>query len=137
MRGFENRFGTKKEKAKKIDSPFKKKSIFFDLPYWCHNPLRHNLDAMHIEKIVCDNILGTLLNIGGKSKDHVNARFDLQEMGIRKALHPVLSADGKHIEIQAAIFDMTKKEKEVFCSVLKNAKLPYSSAYKIGRFVHE
>ena len=49
---------------------------------------------MHIEKNVCDNILGTLLNIGGKSKDHVNARLDLQEIGIRKELHPSLSADG-------------------------------------------
>ena len=137
LRGFENQFGKKKKKQKKVKSPFKKKSIFFDLPYWSHNPLRHNLDAMHIEKNVCDNILGTLLNIGGKSKDHVNARLDLQEIGIRKELHPVLSADGKHLEIRAAIFDMTNKEKEIFCSVLKKSKLPYGCASNISRFVQE
>ncbi|XP_039115814.1 uncharacterized protein LOC120251341 [Dioscorea cayenensis subsp. rotundata] len=31
-------------------SLWKKRSIFFDLPYWQHNLLRHNLDVMHIEK---------------------------------------------------------------------------------------
>ncbi|MCH86656.1 hypothetical protein A2U01_0007515, partial [Trifolium medium] len=30
--------------------PWKKKSIFFTLPYWQYNVLRHNLDVMHIEK---------------------------------------------------------------------------------------
>ena len=32
-----------------------KRSIFWDLPYWKHNLLRHNLDVMHIEKklIMC------------------------------------------------------------------------------------
>ena len=29
---------------------WKKKSIFFELLYWEHNLLRHNLDVMHIEK---------------------------------------------------------------------------------------
>ena len=106
------------------------------MPYWTNNPLRHNLDVMHIEKNICDNILGTLLNISGKSKDHVNARLDLQEMGIRKSLHPVQSADGKKLEIRAAIFDMTNKEKEIFCKVLKNVKLPYGSASNVSRYVH-
>ncbi|XP_039145579.1 uncharacterized protein LOC120282799 [Dioscorea cayenensis subsp. rotundata] len=32
------------------DGPWKKKSIFFTLPYWKHLLLRHNLDVMHIEK---------------------------------------------------------------------------------------
>ena len=42
---------------------WKKKSIFFELPYWEHNLVRHNLDVMHIEKNVCDNIIWTLLGI--------------------------------------------------------------------------
>ncbi|GJT18586.1 uncharacterized protein Tco_0877292 [Tanacetum coccineum] len=67
---------------------WKKKSIFFKLPYWEHMLLRHNLDVMHIEKNVCDNIIGTLLGHKGKSKDNYNARLDLKEMGIRKELHP-------------------------------------------------
>ncbi|XP_074374509.1 uncharacterized protein LOC141714912 [Apium graveolens] len=141
LAGFVNHFGGKKPEKKrkrqknkiKSNSPFKKKSIFFDLPYWKHNVSRHNLDVMHIEKNVCDKVLGTLLNIAGKQKDHIAARLDLQELGIRKVLHPVLSSDGKHLEIRAAIFDMTNEEKDLFCSVLKNAKLPYGSASNISR----
>ena len=67
---------------------WKKKSVFFQLPYQKDNLIRQNLDVMHIEKNVCDNILWTLLNVQGKSKDSLKARLDLQELGIRKALHP-------------------------------------------------
>ena len=91
---------------------------------------------MHIEKNLCDNILGTLLNMGGMSKDHLAARFDLRDMGIRKSLHPIKSADGEHFEIMAAVFDMTNKEKEVFCQILKNVKMPYGSASNVSRYVN-
>lgn len=43
---------------------------------------------MHIEKNICDSLLGTLLEIDGKSKDHINSRYDLQEIGKRKELQP-------------------------------------------------
>jgi hypothetical protein len=56
---------------------WKKQSIFFRLPYWRHNLLRHNLDVMHIEKNVVDNILGTLLDMKGKTKDNYEARIDI------------------------------------------------------------
>jgi hypothetical protein len=56
---------------------WKKKSIFFRLPYWKDNLLRHNLDVMHIEKNVMDNILRTLLDMKDKSKDNLQARQDL------------------------------------------------------------
>jgi hypothetical protein len=37
--------------------------------------VRYNFDAMHIEKNVCDNIINTLLDISGKSKDNLDARM--------------------------------------------------------------
>lgn len=46
--------------------------------------LHHNLDVMHVEKNVCENIIGTLLNVKNKSKDGVNARKDLMHLKIRK-----------------------------------------------------
>ena len=64
---------------------WKKGSIFFKLPYWHTFLLRHNLDVMRIEKNVCDNVLFTLLNIEGKTKDGVKARYDLKEMVSRKS----------------------------------------------------
>ncbi|KAK1369661.1 hypothetical protein POM88_035753 [Heracleum sosnowskyi] len=38
--------------------------------------------------------------------------------------------------MRASIFDLTKKEKDLFCSVLKNSKLPYGCASNISRYVH-
>ncbi|BBH02402.1 hypothetical protein Prudu_012946 [Prunus dulcis] len=54
----------------------------FDLEYWKYLPVRHALDVMHIEKNVCDSIIGTLLEIPGKNKDEIAARLDLLNMGV-------------------------------------------------------
>ncbi|XP_063948725.1 uncharacterized protein LOC108203454 [Daucus carota subsp. sativus] len=136
---YENCFGkgNTNQKGCSSDCPWKKLSIFFELPYWSSHMVKHNLDVMHIEKNICDKILGTLLNIGGNTKDHLNGRLDLQEMGIRKILHPYRSDFNDTLEIRAACFDMTKQEKEIFCSVLKNAKFPHGSASHISRCVQE
>ncbi|XP_062006025.1 uncharacterized protein LOC133723223 [Rosa rugosa] len=67
---------------------WKKKSIFFKLDYWKFLPVRHCLDVMHIGKDVCDSLIGTLLNIPGKTKDGAKTRLDLVELGIRLELQP-------------------------------------------------
>jgi len=43
---------------------------------------------MHVENNVCDSIIGTLLNIKRKTKDEINARKDLVEIGVRFELQP-------------------------------------------------
>nr|GFA67370.1 hypothetical protein [Tanacetum cinerariifolium] len=53
-----------------------KKSIFWDLPYWKTNLIRHNLDVMHVEKNVFDNIFNTVMDDKDKTKDNVKARQD-------------------------------------------------------------
>lgn len=42
---------------------------------------------MHIEKNICDNVLGTVINIHDKLKNNINARRDLINISIRKELH--------------------------------------------------
>jgi hypothetical protein len=42
-----------------------------ELPSWSTLKLSQNLDVMHIEKYICDNIVGTLLELDGKNKDTV------------------------------------------------------------------
>ena len=49
--------------------------------------LRYNLDVMHIKKNVVDNIIGTLLNLDGKTKGNLKAHQDLTDMGIKSELH--------------------------------------------------
>ena len=101
-----------------------KKFIFFELSYWATNKLRHNLDVMHIEKNISDSLLRTLLDILEKSKDHISSRYDLYEMGIRKELQPLKDCDTGNIHLAKACFSMTPDEKKLFCTVLKDAKLP-------------
>ena len=63
---------------------WKKRSISFDLPYWKSLLVRHCLDIMHVEKNICDRIIGTSLNI--KTKDNVESKLDLFEMRLCKQL---------------------------------------------------
>ncbi|XP_072075266.1 uncharacterized protein [Arachis hypogaea] len=112
------------------ESPWKKRSIFFELPYWEYNLLRHNMDVMHIEKNVCDNILNTILNDSGKSKDNLKSRKDLQLMGIRHELWP--REDGKY---PTAIFSMSNSQKDIFLRNLKNVVFPDGHSSNISRCV--
>lgn len=48
---------------------------------------------MHIEKNICENVLGTLLNIEGKTKDTAKAWLDLEELGIREELQLIRNRD--------------------------------------------
>ena len=54
-----------------------KLSIFFELPYWETNLLRHNLDVLHIEKNMFKNIFNTVMDVKGKTKDNIKARLDI------------------------------------------------------------
>ncbi|KAH0756369.1 hypothetical protein KY290_026639 [Solanum tuberosum] len=101
-----------------------------------HNLLHHNLDVMHIEKNIVDSILGTLVDISGKTKAHAKGRYDLKDIGIRKNLHPKDTEDSKRTKFAKACFSMTNGEKSTFCGVLKTSKLPNGSASNISRCVH-
>ena len=69
---------------------YKKRSIFFDLEYWEHLLVRHQLDVMHIEKNVCESIYGTLLHQPGKTKDGINARKDLTHPDLKEKINKAL-----------------------------------------------
>ncbi|KAF7139861.1 hypothetical protein RHSIM_Rhsim06G0085100 [Rhododendron simsii] len=132
LKGVQFKFGKLVKDNPKLPFNWKKPSIFFELPYWKDNLLRHNLDVMHIEKNVCDSVLATLLNLIGKSKDHWKARQDLKDMGFRSELHPIEDESGRTY-LPAACFSMTKKEKDIFYKVLQNVKVPDGYASNISR----
>jgi hypothetical protein len=62
----------------KEDDMWNKQSIFWELTYWKDLDVRHSIDVMHVEKNVCESLLGTLLNTYGKTRDHGHARADLK-----------------------------------------------------------
>jgi hypothetical protein len=96
--------------------------------------LRHNRDVMHIEKNVMDNILGTILDIKGKTKDNLQARQDLQEMGLRPKLHPYIGDDGR-MYLPPACHTMSTKDKTAFLKVLRDVRVPDCYASNISRCV--
>ncbi|XP_010490056.1 PREDICTED: uncharacterized protein LOC104767772 [Camelina sativa] len=102
-------------------SRWKKRSIFFNLPYWENLPVWHNLDVMHVERNVAASIVSTLLHCG-KSKDGLQARKDLEYLGIRKDLHP--KTKGKITYLPAAPRSLSKTEKKVFCRRIFDFKGP-------------
>ena len=93
--------------------------------------VRHNLDVMHVEKNVCESLIGTLLNIPGKTKDGENIRLDMVAMGIRESLKPI-SEEGKRTSLLAACYTLSRSQKKQFCSTLAGVKVltGYSSNIK-------
>ncbi|TYK13605.1 transposase [Cucumis melo var. makuwa] len=129
---YKHSFGkrTMNEKNSEMSSSgtyWKKKSIFFELEYWKFLDVRHCLDVMHIEKNVCANLIGTLLDIPGKTKDGVKSRLDLVELNIRSELAPQVGE--KKIFLPPACYTLSRAEKLSFCKTLSELKVPegYSS----------
>ena len=77
---------------------------------------------MHIEKNVCESIVGTLLDIPGKSKDGLSNHLDLANLGIRSELQPIVGE--KWTYLPAASYTLSKAEKIKFCKMLSALKVP-------------
>ena len=75
---------------------------------------------MHIEKNVCDNVLGTVMNIKAKTKDTLNGRYDLVSLGIRPELHPI--KDQNKVFIPMTHYVLSNNEKEALCKMLAHLK---------------
>ena len=109
---------------------WKKKSIFWELPYWEFLDVRHAIDVMHVMKCVCVNLLG-FLGVHGKGRDTLQARQDLKHMGQREDLHPEKRDNGQHW-LRPASYTLSKEEKKSMFDCLKSIKVPsgYSSNVK-------
>ena len=92
------------------------------LPYWSELKLAHNLDVMHIEKNICDNILGTLLEIEGKNKDTINSRLDLKKLNIRKNYW--MEEQGEKYVKPPAPWTLVKEKKKQLCRYLAKIRFP-------------
>ena len=104
------------------------------LPYWKFLKLRHNLDVMHIEKNICEALIGTILNILGKTKDTAKARLDLKDLGIKKELQ--FRDDGESCEMPHARYTLSTRNKKAFCDFLRKVKFPDGFASNISRCVN-
>ena len=95
---------------------WKKKSIFWELPYWKVLEVRSSIDVMHVTKNLCVNLLG-FLGVYGKTKDTPEAREDQQRMKDPNNMHP-------QNKIHRSSYALTKAEKEIFFECLNSIKVP-------------
>ena len=101
-----------KGKEKEGDKPrifYKRRATLQDLPYWSAKKLRHNIDVMHLEKNICDSVVGTLMNNPSKTKDSSNARLDCATLKVNKHLQldpddKVTKGKEKHYKFRGAEF---------------------------------
>ncbi|XP_060962267.1 uncharacterized protein LOC133032365 [Cannabis sativa] len=120
--GKHEQFGGVKRRRVAEDQNWRKKSIFYELEYWCTNTLKHNIDVMHVEKNVCDSLLGTILD-NDKSKDTTNARHDLKKLGIREWLW-IYEDDNDKLMKPHAPYVLKADEKLKFCQFINDVKFP-------------
>jgi hypothetical protein len=66
---------------------WKKKSIFWEIPYWKFLEICSAIDVMHMTKNLCVNLLG-LLSLYGKTKDTPEACQDQHRMKGRDGMRP-------------------------------------------------
>jgi hypothetical protein len=104
------------DKNTEEDDMWNKQSIFWELPYWKDLDAPPSIDVMHVEKNVCESLLGTLLNMDRKTKDHGHARVDVKKIGIRLELW--LDDSVKGTKLSTSCITLSKYEKE-FCGFLK------------------
>ncbi|KAK1627079.1 hypothetical protein QYE76_001394 [Lolium multiflorum] len=111
------------------------------LPYWPELKIAHNLDVMHIEKNICDNIVGTLLELEGRNKDTVSARIDLKKfkMWEKYWLKKIVKDDGDAAVTYAkppAPWTLSKEQKRHLCRYLANTRFPDGYCANWGRCVN-
>ncbi|KAK1670881.1 hypothetical protein QYE76_059040 [Lolium multiflorum] len=88
----------KKKETTPLIGVWKRRSVFWDLPYWKILDTPHCLDVMHITKNVCESLLGTLLNMPDRTKDGPKARQDLKVLAIREELQIPPAQEGQSEE---------------------------------------
>ncbi|KAG8378476.1 hypothetical protein BUALT_Bualt08G0141100 [Buddleja alternifolia] len=111
-----------------------KRSIFWDLPYWNTNLIRHNLDVMHIEKNMFDNVFNTVMDVKGKSKDNLNARLDLQSICKRWDLE-LKEVNEKYLKPKAS-YTLSKDQRQIVLKWIKNLRLPDGYVSNLARCVN-
>ncbi|XP_026452340.1 uncharacterized protein LOC113352780 [Papaver somniferum] len=126
---------TKNRKHYDFELNWTKRSIFFELPYWKINKLRHNVDVMHIEKNICDSVVGTLMDIEKKTKDTIRSRADLEILGLKKEL--LLTKRGNKLIKPPASYTLSVPDRKILCEWLKLVKFPDGYASNIARCVKE
>ncbi|KAL3328066.1 hypothetical protein AABB24_035628 [Solanum stoloniferum] len=119
-----------------VEHNWTNQNIFWELSYWKDNLLRHNLDVMHIKKNYFDNLLNTMMDVKGKTKDNLKARMDIKDCCRRKELWLQELQNGKIVKPKAS-FSFTLDEKREICERVKKFEDARGLCFKfrkVGRY---
>jgi hypothetical protein len=111
-----------------------KRSIFWELSYWKTNLLRHNLNVMHIEKNVFENIFNTVMDVKGKTEDNIKARLDVALFCNRKNME--LICDESRVAKPRASFVLEKNAQLLVYKWLKSLCFSDGHSSNILRLVN-
>ncbi|XP_076940317.1 uncharacterized protein LOC143609445 [Bidens hawaiensis] len=126
--------GYKKPPGFGVTHNWVKRSIFWELPYWHKLLIRHNLDVMHIEKNVFENLFYTIMGTDN-SKDNMKARQDIESLCDRPLLNPICDSNGKMTKVRGD-YTLQKDDAKNVCVWLKKLKFPDGYASNIGSCVN-
>ena len=87
---------------------------------------------MHIEKNFCDNIVHTVMNVSGKTKDNEKARMDLPQHCKRPDMELKILPNGKYLKPKA-VYSLTSNEAKSICQWLKELRMPYGYSSNLSR----
>ncbi|KAK1606060.1 hypothetical protein QYE76_029733 [Lolium multiflorum] len=142
----------KKKETTPLIGVWKRRSVFWDLPYWKILDTPHCLDVMHITKNVCESLLGTLLNMPDRTKDGPKARHDLKVLGIREELQIPAAQEGQSEEeadggqkrkrikqpdyyCPPSCFTFSPAEVDQFFNCLLGVRVPFGYSGLISRYM--
>ncbi|KAK1611707.1 hypothetical protein QYE76_035380 [Lolium multiflorum] len=142
----------KKKETTPLIGVWKRRSVFWDLPYWKILDTPHCLDVMHITKNVCESLLGTLLNMPDRTKDGPKARQDLKVLGIREELQIPPAQEGQSEEeadggqkrkrikqpdyyCPPSCFTFSPAEVDQFFNCLVGVRVPFGYSGLISRYM--
>ncbi|GKC92719.1 hypothetical protein Tco_1158161 [Tanacetum coccineum] len=98
------------------------------------NLIRHNLDVMHVEKNVFDNIFNTVMDDKDKTKDNVKSRQDVKQYCRRHELELFMKANGNKSKPKA-LYTLNKEQKKVVNHWVKDLKFLDGYASNLSRCI--
>jgi hypothetical protein len=96
--------------------------------------LCHNLDVMHIEKNMFENIFNTVMDVKGKTKDNIKARLDIALYCNRKNMELVY--DESRVAKLRASFMLEKNTQLLLYKWLKSLRFLDGHVSNISRLVN-
>ncbi|XP_021752460.1 uncharacterized protein LOC110717966 [Chenopodium quinoa] len=122
------------QRLKKEKKGWFKQSILWELPYWKHLRICHNLDVMHIEKNFFDQLIHTIMDVKKHTCDTTSARNDIARYCKRPQLHLQEDDRGKEV-MPRAPFALDKAQRKILCEWVKELRFLDGYASNLSRCV--